>query len=66
MEVEIDQELLTVGVEDSLGYFGLLFLAVWRNSVGKLGFPNYKHFADSEDSIWKYMDVYIIWIIYFC
>ena len=40
MEVEIDDELLTDGSRYSLGYYGLLFLAVWRNSVGKLGLPN--------------------------
>lgn len=40
MEVEIDDELLTDGSRDSIGYYGLLFLAVWRNSIGKLGLPN--------------------------
>jgi len=39
--VDIDDELLTPGSEWSLGYYGLLFLAVWRNSTGKLGMPNY-------------------------
>ena len=45
MEVEIDGELLTKGSEESLGYYGLLFLTVWRNSVGKLGMPNYVRLA---------------------
>lgn len=45
MGVQIDDELLTAGALDSLGYYGLLFLAVWRNSIGKLGMPNYKLIA---------------------
>ena len=64
MEVEIDGELLTVGSEDSLGYYGLLFLAIWRNSVGKLGFPGYDHIAEQKSSFWKYANIGIIWIIY--
>jgi len=42
MEVDIDEELTTAGTPESLGYYGMLFLAVWRNSVGKLGMPNYE------------------------
>ena len=42
MDVEIDEELSTIGAAESLGYYGLLFLAVWRNSVGKLGVPGYE------------------------
>lgn len=41
MGVEIDGELLTEGTPEYLGYYGMLYLAVWRNSVGKLGFPAY-------------------------
>lgn len=65
MEVEIDDELKTFGAEETMGYFGLLYLAVWRNSVGKLGFPNYRKLADREPNIFLYMNIYIIWIIYF-
>lgn len=65
MEVQIDEELLTKGSEDSLGYYGLLFLAVWRNSVGKLGVPNYEEIANQKDSIIMPISVGIIWIIYF-
>lgn len=46
MEVDIDEELTTVGTPESLGYYGMLFLAVWRNSVGKLGVPNYDKIAE--------------------
>ena len=66
MDVEIDSELLTVGTEETLGYFGLLFFAVWRNSVGKLGFPGYRRLAEREPNIFLYLNIYIIWIIYFC
>lgn len=66
MKVEIDDELLLPGTEESLGYFGLLFLAVWRNSVGKLGFPNYDELTKNEPSFFLYLNIYIIWIIYFC
>ena len=41
MGVDIDDELLTPGASEYLSKYGLLFLAVWRNSVGKLGLPNY-------------------------
>ena len=65
MEVEIDGELLTKGSEESLGYYGLLFLTVWRNSVGKLGAPNYVKLAKQDTSIIMPISVGIIWAIYF-
>lgn len=65
MEVEIDAELDTAGSYDYMGYYGLLFLAVWRNSVGKLGVPNYKKIASQKDSFIMPFSVGIIWIIYF-
>jgi len=50
-DVDIDEELTTPGSEWSIGYYGLLFLAVWRNSVGKLGMPNYERLTkEKKDS----------------
>ena len=68
MEVEIDGELLTEGTRESLGYYGLLYLAVWRNSVGKLGFPGYASIVENhpdKDSFAFSLTIDIIWIIYF-
>lgn len=65
MGVQIDDELLTAGARESLGYYGLLFLAVWRNSIGKLGMPNYKNIAEQKNSVIMPFSVGIIWIIYF-
>ena len=68
MGVGIDGELLTEGTEESLGYYGLLYLAVWRNSVGKLGFPSYKNLAENypdKNSFAFKLTIDIIWIIYF-
>lgn len=67
VDVEIDDELITSGSEDSLGYYGLLFLAVWRNSIGKLGVPKYQRVADkyAEHEFYLYLNVFLIWLIYF-
>jgi hypothetical protein len=65
MEVDIDEELTTVGTPESLGYYGMLFLAVWRNSIGKLGVPNYEKIAEQKDSFLMPISVGIIWMIYF-
>ena len=35
LQVEIDDEI--IGGKDGLGYFGLLYLSVWRNGLSKLG-----------------------------
>lgn len=68
MEVEIDDELLTPGSRYSLGYYGLMFLAVWRNSVGKLGLPNVEPIVEKDNgqnSLVFNMNIYIIYVIYF-
>ena len=43
MDTEVDEELLTPGSLESIGSYGLMIVAVWRNSVGKLGYPCYKN-----------------------
>lgn len=48
-----------------MGYYGLLFLAVWRNSIGKLGMPNYDVIASKQKNISLYIEIDIIWIVYF-
>jgi hypothetical protein len=48
--VEIDDELAS-GI--GLGYFGLLFLSVWRNSVGKLGFVRYGAIMTQSDNVFR-------------
>lgn len=65
MDVRIDGELLTTGSYESIGYYGCLFLAVWRNSVGKLGMPNYEHMLGDGETLMLRFNIYIIWAIYF-
>jgi len=65
LEVQIDEELTTPGAEWSMGYYGLLFLAMWRNSVGKLGMPNYDKIAEGPPGLSLTLDVEIIWVVYF-
>lgn len=48
--VEIDDELAS-GI--GLGYFGLLYLSVWRNSVGKLGFVRYGTLMKASDNVFR-------------
>ena len=48
--VGIDDELAS-GI--GLGYFGLLYLSVWRNSVGKLGFVRYEGIMAKNDNIFR-------------
>ena len=55
--VEIDDELSS-GV--GLGYFGLLYLSVWRNSVGKLGFVRYDSLMKASDNIFRDIQIYMI------
>jgi len=55
--VDIDEELTTPGAEWSMGYYGLLFLAVWRNSVGKLGVPNYERLVKMQSGSELYVSV---------
>jgi len=48
-----------------LGYFGKLFLTVWRNSVGKLGFARYYKLYDNVGTTTGgKIAIYIIWAIY--
>lgn len=72
LEVQIDEELNTNdgGEEDPKGYgfqseymryFGMIIVAVYRNSVGKLGFFNYNNHIISEQS----SSILMIWINYF-
>lgn len=67
METEIDEELLTPGAIESIGSYGLMFVAVWRNSVGKLGYPNYDNMIklNKNNKNALKMNVLIIWIMYF-
>jgi hypothetical protein len=41
LEVEIDDEIKSGLV--GLGYFGTLFLSVWRNGLSKIGYPRYHY-----------------------
>lgn len=61
---EIDPELYS-GV--GLGRFGLLFLTVWRNSVGKLGFAQYHDLIDNPANFGTMLDIqlFLIWGSYF-
>jgi len=62
--VEADEELLTPGSKESLNQYGLLFLAVWRNSVGKLGVPGYETIYENQTGWIRLTTINIIWIIY--
>ena len=50
IQVEIDSELAS-GI--GLGYFGLLYLSVWRNSVGKLCFVRYGDIMTKNDNVFR-------------
>jgi hypothetical protein len=67
LNVEIDDEI--IGGLDGLGYFGLLFLSVWRNGLSKIGYPRYYSLMEMPDDepfyLKKYFDVNLIWILYF-
>lgn len=65
LDVEVDDELLTPGSRESLGYYGLTALSVLRNSVGKLGFPAYHQLATKTRTFHVYSQVYLIWVLYF-
>jgi len=41
LDTEITGELLTPGAMETVGYYGMMNLAVLRNSVGKLNYPAY-------------------------
>ena len=62
MKVEIDGELAHA---HSLGPFGTLFLVVWRNSVGKLGFARYETlYSKAGQTSGGRLAIGIIWLIY--
>lgn len=63
LEVEIDSELdSAVG----LGYFGRMFLVVWRNSVSKLSFPLYSAVMLTErDGAMRDSHIILIYMVYF-
>lgn len=66
LEVEIDEEIIG---GKGIGYFGLLFLSVWRNGLSKIGYPRYSYLARMPDAplyyFKKYFDIDLIWILYF-
>lgn len=47
-----------------MGYFGMIFFSVFRNSVGKLGFFGYNHFL-SDKKPCLFWHVRNIWVVYF-
>jgi hypothetical protein len=49
LEVEIDSEI--IGGYDGLGYFGLLFLSVYRNGLSKIGYYRYPNLLKLSDDI---------------
>ena len=62
LKVEIDGEVASaVG----LGYFGSLFLMVWRNSTGKLGLQSYSGLNAMPKSALLYVNIELIWFAYF-
>lgn len=67
LDVEIDQEI--IGGKDGLGYFGLLYLSVWRNGLSKLGYYKYTYLFKLSDDIHDRMfiglTINLIWILYF-
>ena len=52
-----------------IGYFGLLFVSVWRNGLSKIGYPVYDYLFKMpetfENNFQKYFVIYLIWILYF-
>ena len=67
LDTEITEELLTPGAMDSLGYYGMMNLAVLRNSVGKLNYPAYGRLAKEykkDPSLNIFMQIETIWLMY--
>lgn len=52
---------------NSLGYYGMLILTVYRNSVGKLGFAKYENLIESNgrNPVHLRYHIYTIWTVYF-
>ena len=67
LDVEIDDEI--IGGQDGLGYFGLLFLSVWRNGLSKIGYYKYEKLFKLSDNIhdelYRFITINLIWILYF-
>jgi len=49
LDVEIDEEI--IGGYYGLGYFGLLFLSVYRNGLSKIGYYRYSFLFKLSDDI---------------
>lgn len=47
-----------------LGNFGRLFVLIWRNGVGKLGFIAYPTWVKSKSS-YRQVNIQILWAIYY-
>lgn len=47
-----------------MGYYGMLIVTVYRNSVGKLGYAKYTMLI-KDDRADLYPTIYTIWIVYF-
>lgn len=57
MGIEIESDLHS---SKDLGYFSQIFLSVWRNSVGKLGFVRYGQLMERDHTFFRDSQVYMI------
>jgi len=53
----------TPGSEYSLGWFGLLTLEMFMNSVGKTSYPNYKEIRVKYSGFELDVNVAIVWFV---
>jgi hypothetical protein len=62
LNMEIDPE-----VSDAAGisFFQKTMLQTFRTSIGELGMPMYAKILDKEDSFWKSLNIFLIWMMWY-
>ena len=67
LQLEIDDEV-DEGTPD-LAYFEKVMVETFRNAIGELGMPKYDNYLkknEGHDTIFKTINVYLIWLNFFC
>jgi hypothetical protein len=62
LEMEIDPE---VDEAKGLTYFQKTVLQTFRTAIGELGMPKYEKISEKDDSIFKDINIYLIWLVWF-
>ena len=63
LEMEIDPE---VNEAEGLNYFAKTVLQTFRTAIGELGTPVYTKLLEKEDSIFKSINILLIWVCWLC